>query len=86
MPIPTAVRKARDSADRRLARQQAELMTAYQLDVREGPEFRQRHQWRVVTGWLMSEAKSASDEQRAEILAHLIKLCQDMNAVSRDVR
>lgn len=86
MPTKNALAKASESADRRLTRNQAAVQQAWQDDVREGPDYQQRHQWRAVTGWLMSEAKNVTDEERANMLAHLLKLCQEMNGWSRQVQ
>lgn len=79
----TAERKALRSAAHRLKSNQDAMAAAYNADIAEGQAGRQRHQWRVVAGWLMSEARAAGDDNRQAMLDHLLKCAQDMNKWSR---
>lgn len=80
---PTSPAKAARSANSRLEANQAALREAWEQDVKEGPDFKQRHQWRAATNWLRSEVTALSDADRQALLAHLIETCQTANVQAR---
>jgi hypothetical protein len=83
MPTATKDLRPNKAADRRLKEHQDRMIQAHARDARVGPDGKQRYQWQVVAGWLMSEAKCLNDADRARMFQHLIECGQQMNGWTR---
>lgn len=84
MPITTPEERANRSANRRLNEWVAKLANARVADKRSD-RHDDKHQWGTLVGWLLSESKHLSAEDRQKMFAHLLADVKTMNQASRVV-
>lgn len=84
MPTSTAEMRANRSADRRITEWADKLAKARVADQR-GDQPADKHQWGTLMGWLLSESKHLSDEDRRRMFDHLVGVARQMNQACRVV-
>jgi hypothetical protein len=84
MPTSTPEMRANRSADRRLDEWAKKLAKAKLADA-QTRRSDDKFQWGALMGWLLSESKNLSAEDRAEMFAHLLDCARRMNQATRVV-
>lgn len=84
MPTSTPQLRANRSADRRLNDWVDKLAKA---QVRDGQAHHadDKLQWGALAGWLLSESKHLTNEDRRQMFDHLLACARQMNQASRAV-